>query len=339
MRLIEGEDGNDGGNSGRYDVHRSDGNGRTSLHHLCFHQSHMSCGNVSYQLAERLLQLGADPNALDRRGYTPLHAAASSSMWTDSIDASFRLIRLLLEYGADLSRAKYNGWNCMHFLVHSRQAGLALLKCLYSHLPRLMSSVDYSMNNVLEFVVDEMFESDEQQLHEPEANDRVLQRILNLLTHQSRRQYADIQQALHQHTPLKLNDHSDLSDIVLSYIKARSRIEPDEDEDEDDDSDRGVNDEEEDDDDDEDEDEWEDDDDRDRPDLVRILHRRHRARFLCHPACEGWSCRGCSRFAATHPSLFAGCDTRLVPCPKCYGEDVSLEWLETQRQRGYADVG
>lgn len=49
-------------------------------------------------MTERLLAAGADPDARDSRGYTPLHTAAEQ-------DAA-EVVRLLAKAGADLSAAR-----------------------------------------------------------------------------------------------------------------------------------------------------------------------------------------------------------------------------------------
>lgn len=59
-----------------------------------------------YPTAKLLLDLGADVNAPDTLGFTPLHFAAC--------DGKEELLGLLLAHGADVSRRDDDGWTALH---------------------------------------------------------------------------------------------------------------------------------------------------------------------------------------------------------------------------------
>ncbi|MBL8828049.1 MAG: ankyrin repeat domain-containing protein [Planctomycetaceae bacterium] len=60
---------------------------------------HCVAGKGNLDLAEMLLKLGANPNAQNSRGNTPLHTAAMMSV-TD-VAKRERIVELLLKHGAD----------------------------------------------------------------------------------------------------------------------------------------------------------------------------------------------------------------------------------------------
>jgi ankyrin repeat protein len=73
-----------------------------------------------------LLRAGADPNAENRRGATPLHYACdprprSAVPW--SRDTQVTLISLLVEHGADLDRVDRGGATPLHRAVRARSPG------------------------------------------------------------------------------------------------------------------------------------------------------------------------------------------------------------------------
>lgn len=73
------------------DVTLLDENGKTALHHAASHPSSVAL----------LLERGADPNAKDKRGYTPLHIA--------SVNKAARSLELLLEKGARVNEEVVTG--------------------------------------------------------------------------------------------------------------------------------------------------------------------------------------------------------------------------------------
>ena len=87
---------------------------------------HLAAAALRAGEAGLLLRAGADPNAANRRGATPLHYACdprprSAVPWSRESQAS--LIRLLVEHGADLDRADRGRATPLHRAVRARSAG------------------------------------------------------------------------------------------------------------------------------------------------------------------------------------------------------------------------
>jgi ankyrin repeat protein len=75
--------------------------GRTALHLACFRDAALvarypACQFPSTQLASALLRVGADPNAIDEAGNTPLHLAALAA------PCPVALAQTLVNHGAHL---------------------------------------------------------------------------------------------------------------------------------------------------------------------------------------------------------------------------------------------
>jgi len=210
----------------RYDVTRRDKVGRTVLHHACM----VSMNEVSivYHLAERLLNLGADPNACDRCGASPLmlvlEALDRDGQHDRQQDQLLSMVKLLLDYGAEInaqSTHRSMTRSCMAVLVSSLR--FSVLCVMYAQLPYDMSAIDYSRTA---FCRGSQQESLVQFASSCVAHTRdlyareKLEDIFILLTSEREKQYAAIRQLLHHHTPLRLNSDSDLTDIIFSFIKA-----------------------------------------------------------------------------------------------------------------------
>lgn len=99
------------------DVNARDARGRTALHHaaepinLCFGMSIPAKQRLEYispvaVMMRRLIHAGADVNAQDHTGATPLHIAVSSPTWQGGIP---RLVRTLLDAGADADLPDHRG--------------------------------------------------------------------------------------------------------------------------------------------------------------------------------------------------------------------------------------
>ena len=87
---------------------------------------HLAAAALRPDEAKLLLRAGADANAQNRRGATPLHYACdprprSAVPWSRKSQA--RLIRLLVENGADLQRADRGGATPLDRAVRARSPG------------------------------------------------------------------------------------------------------------------------------------------------------------------------------------------------------------------------
>ena len=86
---------------------------------------HLAAAALRPEEAQLLLQAGADPNAENRRGATPLHYCCDprpqAGPW--SREAQTRVIRLLVKHGADLDRPDRGGATPLHRAVRARSPG------------------------------------------------------------------------------------------------------------------------------------------------------------------------------------------------------------------------
>ena len=84
---------------------------------------HLAAAALQPEVAKILLQSGADPNAENRRGATPLHYACdarprSGGIWDPAAQAA--IIDVLVEHGAHLDRGDRGGTTPLHRAVRAR---------------------------------------------------------------------------------------------------------------------------------------------------------------------------------------------------------------------------
>ncbi len=84
---------------------------------------HLAAAGLWTGVARLLLESGADPNAQNRRGATPLHYACdprprSGGTWDPAAQAS--LIKVLVEHGAEIDRGDRGGATPLHRAVRAR---------------------------------------------------------------------------------------------------------------------------------------------------------------------------------------------------------------------------
>lgn len=86
---------------------------------------HLAAAALRPEVAELLLQAGADPNAQNRRGASPLHYCCDprpgAGPW--SREAQAEMIRLLAKHGADLDAPDRGGATPLHRAVRARSPG------------------------------------------------------------------------------------------------------------------------------------------------------------------------------------------------------------------------
>ena len=84
---------------------------------------HLAAAGLRPGVASVLLESGADPNAQNRRGATPLHYACdprpkSGGTWNPTAQAS--LIKVLVDHGAEINRGDRGGATALHRAVRAR---------------------------------------------------------------------------------------------------------------------------------------------------------------------------------------------------------------------------
>ncbi len=87
---------------------------------------HLAAAALRLAVATLLLRAGADPNAENRRGATPLHYACdprprSDVRWSREVQTT--MIGLLVDHGADIDRADRGGATPLHRAVRARSPG------------------------------------------------------------------------------------------------------------------------------------------------------------------------------------------------------------------------
>ena len=91
---------------------------------------HFAAAGYRSEIAQSLLSAGAEVNAVNRRGATPLHYATDGYIVGPAWDAELqeRTIHLLLKAGANINAQDKNGVTPLHRAVRTRCA--AAVKCL-----------------------------------------------------------------------------------------------------------------------------------------------------------------------------------------------------------------
>lgn len=100
-------------------VNATDNERNTSLHYAAMQHTSAEMRNV--ETIRTLLAFGADLNAKNQRGRTPLYEAI---MW-EHLDQTVQL----LDYGCDVEISDNNGWTPLHGAVHQGHALLTKLLC------------------------------------------------------------------------------------------------------------------------------------------------------------------------------------------------------------------
>jgi hypothetical protein len=85
---------------------------------------HIAAAGFRLEVARRLIALGADPAARNRRGAQPLHYAADGAPGSPTWDpgAQAAVVTLLIEAGADPNVTDMNGVTPLHRAVRTRSA-------------------------------------------------------------------------------------------------------------------------------------------------------------------------------------------------------------------------
>ena len=103
---------------------------------------HLAAAGLWLGVGVVLLEAGADPNAQNRRGATPLHYACdprpkSGGTWNPAAQAS--LIKLLVDRGAEIDRGDRGGATALHRAVRARSvAAVGQLLKLGAHTDRVL---------------------------------------------------------------------------------------------------------------------------------------------------------------------------------------------------------
>lgn len=93
---------------------------------------HDAAAEWCVQFAEILLDMGADPNARDRFGHSPLYYAANRFVANDADAAGVATVEVLVRAGADLD-AISGPSRCAPLHMAARRGSLAIAKALLDH--------------------------------------------------------------------------------------------------------------------------------------------------------------------------------------------------------------
>jgi ankyrin repeat protein len=90
------------------DIEAKDENGKTALHHACKEMDVFFGWGPVNAVAAILLDHGADPKVVDKRGYSPLHLVSVMGP---------TLVDLLVKHGADVNAARFDGETPLHSIL------------------------------------------------------------------------------------------------------------------------------------------------------------------------------------------------------------------------------
>jgi len=190
--------------NGGYDITRQDQRGWTALGLLCCWTGWQDASTPSYQLAERLLQLGADPCQ------TPLHAPLIIHQFRLRMSNALGL-QLLLEYGASINGVDKYQSTIMHRLIGMQH--LHIIRQLYQS-PQHMQWLDYSIRDDEGMTIAQLAHKKTLIMY-PEMKKRETARELyTLILTERHNQRHVILHTLQHHTPII----ADLNAIILDYL-------------------------------------------------------------------------------------------------------------------------
>ena len=106
----------------------------------------MACWKGQHETVEILVKAGANINATDSQGYTPLSRACAKK---NRMQNRLKIIELLLKHGADPTRADYHRRRTpLHLACQWNRPKVAKLLLQYGG-PRLLEAKGYDNSNII----------------------------------------------------------------------------------------------------------------------------------------------------------------------------------------------